>query len=283
MPAGKITLYRKKRKYTKRKMAVVEVPASNVRTSHLTPDPSPAFIKAVRKIVDKDTETKQAFHTTGDSLVYFNSGIDSVGDMVQIIPSISQGVGPHQRIGEQLKAKNLSVKGFLRLNVNDVSDSTKLTNVICRMMVVSLKTRPSYIDATASSAPLSTLLKKGGTTVAFTGKLSDVYAPINTDVWTVHHDKKFYLNQSFVNVTGPSPPTTILAQDISKTIKFFRFNVKCKNKVLKYDEDVGSALYPTNWGPMLLIGYSYLDGSSADVISTNIACQFDSTFNYEDA
>lgn len=267
----------RKKKGGRKKMAIVEVAKPS------NPQPSPAFIKAVRKIVDKDTETKQAFHTSGDSLIYFNSGIDSVGDMQQLIPAISQGVGAHQRIGDNLRAKNLSIKGFIRLSVNDVSDSTKLTNVICRMMVVTLKTRPSYIDATASSAPLATLLKKGGTTVAFTGKLSDVYAPINTDVFTVHHDKKFYLSQSYVNVTGPSPPTTILPQDISKTIKFFKLNVKCKNKVLKYDEDIGSSLYPTNWGPMLLIGYAYLDGSSADTVSTNIQCQYDTTLNYEDA
>lgn len=269
----------RKKKGGRKKLAVVEVK----KMSHLTPEPSKQLIQAVRKIVNKDQETKQAYTSSGDSLTFFNSGINSAGDMIQIMPNIQQGVGAHQRIGEQILAKNLSVKGYIKLNVNDVSDSTKLTNVIARMMVVTMKTRPCFYDATGSPATLASLLKKGGTTVGFTGVLSDIYAPINTDAFTVHYDKRFYLSQSYVNVTGAAPPTTILAQDISKTVKFFKFNVRCKNKKLKYDEDVGSDLYPTNFGPMLLLGYSYLDGSSADTVSTNLSLQFDSVFNYEDA
>lgn len=277
MPAGKMTLYKPKRKYTKRKMAVVEVAKPTQKT------PSKLLINTVRKIISKDTETKQAFHTTGPSLVFYNSGIDSSGDMSQILPSISQGLEANNRIGEQIKAKSLNVKGYMKLNVNDVADSTKLTNVIVRMMIVSLKVRSCFPDAQGSTAQLQSLLRKGGTTTGFSGVLSDIYAPINTDLWTVHHDKKFYLSQSFVNVTGASPPTTVLAQDISKTVKFFNFNVKCKNKVLKYDEDTGSDIYPTNFAPMLLLGYSYLDGSSADVLSTNVALSYEAVLNYEDA
>lgn len=242
-----------------------------------------AFTRDVKAVLSALAENKQAFHTTGNSLVMFNSGIDAVGDMMQIVPAIAQGVGDSNRIGDQIRAKSLNIKGYVKLNLNDVPDSTKLPSVICRMMIVSLKTRPSYIDATASSAPLATLLKKGGTTVGFTGLLSDIYAPINTDVFTVHHDTNFYLNQTFVNAIGASVPSQYVPQDISGTVKFFNFQVKCKNRLLRYDEDVGSGLYPANFGPMLLLGYSYLDGSSPDTISTNVGLQYDCTLTYEDA
>jgi len=265
---------------SRRKRAVVEVPVTTIKTA---PKPSTNFIKAVRKIIDSNQETKQAFHTTGPSLVLYNSGIDSSGDMSQILPAISQGLDANNRIGEQIRAKSLNVKGYIRLNVNDVAESTKLTNVIVRMMVVSLKVRSAFPDAQGSTAQLQSLLKKGGTTTGFSGVLSDIYAPINTDLWTVHHDKKFYLSQSYVNVTGASPPTATIAQDISKTVKFFNFNVKCKNKVLKYDEDTASNIYPTNFAPMILLGYSYLDGSSPDVLLTNVGLSYDSVLNYEDA
>jgi len=270
-----------KRKYTRRQRAVVD--KVQIIGPQPNPQPSSRFIKAVQKIISSNQETKQAFHTTGPSLVYYNSGIDSSGDMTQILPAISQGLDANNRIGEQIRAKSLNVKGYIRLNVNDVAESTKLTNVIVRMMVVSLKVRSSFPDAQGSTAQLQSLLKKGGTTTGFSGVLSDIYAPINTDLWTVHHDKKFYLSQSFVNSIGASPPSTTVTHDISKTVKFFNFNVKCKNKVLKYDEDTASNIYPTNYAPMILLGYSYLDGSAPDVLSANVGLCYDSVLNYEDA
>lgn len=241
------------------------------------------LVRTVKKIVHSLTEDKQAYTTSGDSLIKFNSGIDSAGDMIQILPYVAASVNGNGRIGEQIRAKSLNVKGYLKLDINEVTDSTKLPSVIARMMVVTMKTRPCFYDATGSPATLATLLKKGGTTVGFTGKLSDIYAPINRDAFTVHYDKRFYLNQSYLNVTGASPPTTTVAQDIKNTIKFFKFNVKCKNKLLKYDEDVGSDLLPTNFGPFLVLGYAYADGSSADTIPTPLGLQFDSVFNFEDA
>lgn len=252
-------------------------------TRKKTRRPRGGFVRAVKKVINSMTETKQAFHSSGDSLIMCNSGVNSSGDMFQILPNIADGGLPNQRIGNQITAQSLNVRGYLKLNVNDVTDSTKLPNVIARVMVVTMKSRPCYYDATGASATLATLLKKGGTTVGFTGVLSDIYSPINRDAFTVHYDKRFYLNQSYVNVTGASPPTTILAQDIKNTVKFFNFNVKCKNRVLKYDEDIGSDLLPSNFGPFLLVGYSYLDGSSVDTLSTNVGIQYDAVFNYEDA
>lgn len=149
-------------------------------------------------------------------------------------------------------------------------------------MIVSLKTRPGYYDATGASAQLSSLLKKGGTTTGFTGLLSDVFCPINTDLFTVHHDRRFYLNQSFINVIGASAPSTTIVQDVKNTVKFFNFNVKCKNKVLKYDSAIGSGIYPTNFGPFMLLGYANLDGSTDSALTTPLGLQYDSVLRFED-
>lgn len=241
------------------------------------------FVRSVKQIVHSLTESKQAYTSTGNSLVKFNSGIDSTGDMVQILPYVSQGIQANARIGEQIRAKSLNVKGYIKLDINDTVDSGKLPAVIARMMVVTMKTRPCYYDATGSSATLATLLKKGGTTTGFTGVLSDIMAPINRDAFTVHYDRKFYLNQSYINAIGASAPSTTVTQDIRNTVKFFNFNVKCKNRLLKYDEDVGSDLLPTNFGPFLVLGYAYADGSSPDTLTTALGLQFDSMFTYEDA
>lgn len=242
-----------------------------------------AFTKNVKKIVQAMTETKKAFHASGDSLVKFNSGINSAGDMMQLFPNIAQGPDEGQRIGNLIRTHSLRVKGYLKLDINEDNNVTKLPSVAVRMMIVSMKTRPCYFDATGTPGTLATLLEKGQATVGFTGLLTDLYAPINTDVFTVHHDETIYLNQSFINSVGASVPSQYLAQDVSQTVKFFDIPVKCKNKLIRYDVDVGGGLFPTNFGPFLLVGYSYLDGSSPDVVDTKLGLQYDTILTYEDA
>lgn len=242
-----------------------------------------ALVRKIKQVVSSLTEDKQAYASTGNSLLKFNSGIDSVGDMVQILPGIAQGVGESQRIGNQIRAKSLNVKGYVKLDIGDIADNTAMPNVVVRMMVVSLKTTQSFQDAQTLSSKIGTLLLKGATTTAFSGNLQDLYAPINRNVFTVHHDKKFYLRQDFLNSIGAAPPSTYVNQDISKTVKFFNLNVKCRGRILKYDEDVGSDILPNNFGPFILLGYSYLDGSTPDVLNTKVGLCFDSVFNYEDA
>lgn len=275
---SKTTVTRRGRPYKSRR---------NRKALRARSQPSKKFVRSVKQIVKSLTETKQAFHNSGNSLTFFNSGIDSAGDMLQVLPNIAQSVADNGRIGDQIRSQNLNIRGYLKLNINAASgtagDSTTLPNVIARLMVVSIKARSNYTDASAGPGFLATLLKKGGTTVGFTGVLSDINAPINRDVFTVHADRKFYLNQDYVNAIGASVPSQYLAQNIKDTVKFFNINVKCKNKVLKYDEDISGGLLPSNFAPIMLLGYSYLDGSAPDTISTNLGMQYISTLNYEDA
>lgn len=279
MAAGMIVLARKaKRAYKKRQ------PKTVVKVTQTQPKSTASLKKTIRSVINKQAENKQAYTTqsTAPALLKFNSGIDSTADLIQILPNISKGDDENQRNGNQIRAKSFNIKGFLKLDVNEIADSTKLPNVVARLMVVSMKVAPSYQDAITLGSKIGTLLKKGGTTSAFTGLLQDLYAPINTDVFTVHYDKKFYLKQDYINTVGSSAPSTTIAQDVSKTVKFFNINIKCKNKLLRYDEDVGSDVLPGNFGPFLLLGYSYLDGSSPDLVSTPLGLCFDSVLNYTD-
>lgn len=246
--------------------------------------PKPSLLQAVKSVVHGMTETKHAYHASSNgALTYFNSGINSTGDMLQIVPNISQGTADNNRIGDQIRSHNLNIRGFLKLDINTTgSSNSDLTAVMCRLFVVSLKSKPNYTEASSSATPLSGLLKKGGTTVGFTGVLSDIYAPVNTDLWTVHHDKKFYLSQSHIQNFN-STTNAIVPVDVRNTVRFFNLNVKCKNKLIKYDSNVSSGLLPTNFGPIFLLGYSFLNSAGGDVISSRIGVQYDTFFSYEDA
>lgn len=242
------------------------------------------FKKKVIKVIRDQLETKEAYHTNSSAgLIKYNSGINSVADITNgiILPAMSKGTNDNERVGERVRAMNLNVRGYFKFDYNS-SAAAPASSVGVRMMIVSVKGRASYDMATINGNALFSLLKKGGVSSAFTGILSDLTAPINRDVFSVHHDKLYYLNQDMVYQNG-TPTNSWVTSDVSKLVRFFNLNVKCRNKDLKYEDATNGGVYPTNWFPFLIIGYAYLDGSAPDSVSTKLGLEFTTTLKYEDA
>lgn len=238
--------------------------------------------KKVVKVIQKTIENKQAY--SASNATFFNSGIDSAGDMVKIIPNITRGTADNQRIGDQITAKSLNIKGFVRFlpQPNTTVNTTHYGHVAIRMMILSLKASANYDVAVTNSNALNALLKKGGTTTAFTGAISDLYADINTEIFTKHYNKVIYVSQSYV-FTGDNTTNPKVAVDVSKLVKFFNIKLNCRNKVLRYDDSLSSGLLPNNYGPFLCAGYVYMNGDSPDSLTTNLQISWDTILNYEDA
>lgn len=237
------------------------------------------FNKRVLAVIKKQTEDKMAY-SSNSGVTMFNSGINSNADCQRIVPNISNGNTDYQRIGDQIRAQSFRLKGYLEMAVDPSISGSSASNrrLGVRMMVVTPKSFQNVNFAEANSSYwLPSLLKKGGTSVGFSGAVSDLFAEINTDIVTVHYNKVSYMTQPVIYGTLQG------MLDISKTVKFFNINIKCKNKLLKYDANIDSALTPVNFAPILLIGYCLLDGTSPDTLSTRVGCMYETIFKYEDA
>ncbi len=232
--------------------------------------------KQIKKVIHEQVESKQAF--TSLPATAFNSGITSTGDIQAVLPSIAQGTAENARIGDQIKAQSLVIKGAVVYSPSLGSYGTYAnTRLAVRVMVVQPKQFSNYVDITNNFTTWSScLLKKGGTTTQFTGQMNDLWAPINTDVITKYYDKKFYLD-------GPYERTAVGGYQMLNSTKFFNIKLKLRNKTVKYSDAISSGLSPTNYAPVLLIGYVHMDGSAPDTVSTAITAQYDAIFNYEDA
>lgn len=245
---------------------------------------SRAFRVAVQKVVHADVETKQAFTNQFAQIQNYNSAINSSGDNSFLVPNISQGTGDNARIGDQIKAQKLTVKGHFISRFTGSAGTTYYQNcrIGVRMFIVQPKTYLGQGNISSNSTTwMGTLLKKGGTTVGFTGLISDLYAPVNTDAITCYYDKVFYVQNPYSNAVLGSGTANLLMPN--GTTRFFSKTFKLKNKTLKYDNTIDSGLTPVNYNPTLLLGYAYLDGSTADSVTTQIGLAWDSILNYEDA
>lgn len=246
--------------------------------------PTSTFKKMVQSVISQDVETKMAYYSqSNSSLTGFNSGINSTGDYLRLVPLISKGTADNERVGNQVKAQALSVRGYMRATINSNSGiGTGLPQMVVRVFCVSLKEKSAWNNITSSTTPLTSLLDKGGTTTAWTGILSDIYAPVNRNIFTVHDDKLYYLTQSQL-IGQPDATDPVIATDTREAVRFFKFNIKCKDKLIRYDDIIESGTSPTNFNPFLLIGYAYLSGEAPDTVSTNLYTNYITTFKYEDA
>lgn len=241
--------------------------------------------RLVKSEIAKNIEDKQCFYSspiTANSLLTYGSQIGT-SNYQRLIPNISQGVGENERVGEQITFKGMSIKGYVRLLPATSTNIYNMSQVAVRLMVLSLKIAPSYDQFQSNLAnSLQNLLRKGGTTTAFTGYVNDLYAPLNTDLWTKHYNKVMYLSQPVIQDLGAGSQPVWVSNDQRKCIRFFNIKLRNKNKVLKYSSGINSDLQPTNYCPIIFIGYSYLDGN-VDFTSKQVQLAFDNTMYYQDA
>jgi len=230
------------------------------------------FEKKVQRVINKDTENKIGFGNISN--VYYNSGITTSADCLGLVVNTVKGTDDNQRIGDQTRLQAHYLKGCLQLSSTQTNISN--TRIAVRLMVVRPKQYQNQADIISTGAAwLPYLLKKGGSTSAFTGTLSDLWAPINSDAITTYYDKRFYMST-------PYQASAVAYADLKESIRFFSINLKPKNKLLKYDANIDSGLTPTNYGMVIIIGYVKLDGSAPDTVSTNIAMSYDINMEWQD-
>ena len=242
---------------------------------------SKAFKKAVQAVISSNAEDKQAYSSL--PLTAFNSGINTYTDVVQIMPQISQGDQCNQRAGDQVRAKKLTVKGHVIMNLNSVSGGAGRDNRLCvRLMVVSPRVYQNsavVAGTTAFNSYYSSLLKFGNTAGAFNGTGFNLYQQINTDAFTVHHDQLIYMNAPYATAVAT---TAGITENIGDVVPF-NINVKCLGKILKYDVSADSSNTPTNFAPVLLCGYARVgDLSNPDSLLTQVSMTMFSELFYED-
>jgi len=242
-----------------------------------------SFAKKVMAVIHKQSESKMAYESGGDTIQKFSGSLTNSGvsALFPLIPSINRGNNEGDRIGQEIRAQSLRFKGCMLFTPSAPTGNyaNYQSRIAVRMMIVQPKhlSNNTQVDATSW---YGALLQKGNTTTSFTGKLTDLWAPINRDAITVYHDKVHYLTATQVAQATAAGYYMI---DNSKATKFFNVSVRCKNKLLRYDDNTftGAGLTPTNFAPVALFGWCYLDGTAVGTLQ-EVGINYDTTLTFED-
>lgn len=235
----------------------------------------------VKALMHEQKEDKCASSNSG--LVLHNSAI-AQGDLLRLVPGITQGVAEGQRVGNEIMAKTLKVQGLLNVRYNATTTRAKIG---CRIFLFSVK---GYADATgainASSTWINAMLRDGTNVRPFDGTVKSYFLPVNTDLITLHAERRCNMTFPFQWNSGINPDSTSYPVQSQFSYKYWKATIKCKNKKLKFSSEspgAGVDVIPNNWGPLIAVGYCKLDGSGPDVLDTGVSSEISSQLYFEDA
>ena len=134
--------YVKKRTAARKKVVRKRAPAKNTK-----------LVKLIKKVasaqVHKQIEDKQ--HNLNYPLTTFNNSVNGIGDMLRILPYVSLGTDVHQRTGDTITARSLSLMGHIVVNPPLSSDPAR-SRIMVRMALVQPRQFGTYTNINLATA-----------------------------------------------------------------------------------------------------------------------------------
>lgn len=238
------------------------------RVLQKTPRASANLAKKINNFISARTETKVAVYQS--NVTAFNQQVNSSGDCLRLMPSISQGTGQGQRVGNSIRLKSLHIRGVLTFTLGQTTAANCRIGV--RMMIFRCK-RFSDWQQTQTDFGSSYARLLEGSVNGLNGDLANWNTPANRDYFSVVKDKRFVMTLSQGSSTA----------EVFNCVRHYKFKIPYSQRKLVYDEnyDVDDSV---NYPYVMVLGYTKLDGSVPDLATTTyLTNQYTTTAKYEDA
>lgn len=201
---------------------------------------------AVKAIVARQEETK-ASGIALENAVQHNAQITNA-DIVVALPAMNQGTGSTQRVGDKVKPVRYTVRGAA--SINDYGQGFVPEPITVRVMLLQAKgIRDSNL--VIANADMANLLDNGGGTNSWDGSTLRSLWRINTDKFQVLASRTFKLGD-------------VTQENTKSMTKRYRLSIKVP-ATLTYSP---GTLYPSNFAPFFVIGWSRDDGSGGPLPTT---------------
>lgn len=259
-------MYRKMRKFRPRKFTK--------KSKKYTKKPSKTLVKTIKRVVASQAEQKYVAVSVDDQ-VQVGTQIVTPSSLYPVLPKLFQGVGPQQRIGEQIR----TCRGYVDFTFSFMNNYTPSGNWAIRVFMLNSKSIKDgqYIPNLAAG----TLLDQGdGLTTDWIPSADNVVQlsqmVLSRENWSGQY-KTLYLSKNNGGMNADATPGALASANAVKfgTHATCRFTWK-HAAPLKYETNNGALnnYFPTNYCPVYayvaypLDGYNITEISAAPIIVT---------------
>lgn len=224
-----------------------------------------AQVKTIAKRLDKQgKQICEANHVTprdsGTGASYANYSFppipDALADLMDLMPDIAQGDNREQRLGSKIKLAAINLKFHFHIPPADAFTNAN-SSVVCRLLVMSPKLISKFSTLQSNWAAGENLrrqyLRDGAAATAFQGDLKSIKFPVNTALFTTHHDRTWVLRRGLLRSGGANGLTHV--PDVQKHI---RLSLKVKSKYCRFSGETTNQC--DNYCPFAILLCAPLNG-----------------------
>ena len=189
-----------------------------------------AITKIVKSIISRQAENKAWFDYGANNTIACVVGSAPVNR--NLIPTLSQGTGHSQRVGNEVRVKSGYVRGHVNILPYDSIANNQPVPIYVKIWIVSQKVvNTNSLTATTIGSNFFDIVNGS---VGMQGSILDIDFTTNKDVWTVHGTKTCKLGAGYASAGGAV--TTTAYYDNSPMSVPFSFNFGKTLKTLKFDD-----------------------------------------------
>lgn len=229
-----------------------------------------AVKRYVKQAINRELENKEVYSYAANQGIGAAAGYDPVA--IRLSPSISQGVGKSQRIGNEVMVKSGLIKGYVNVKDYNSTSNPFVGPMFVKIWLCSCKETNSILLADTNID--TTFYDVNNANLGIQGNMLDMLLRPNKERWIVHATKT--VKVGFANVQGAATGTS----DNSSFSAYFQFNFGKHLGKLKF-EDEGSIA--TNKNLWLVFTAAKADGSSGNFSSDYAEFHYVSSIVYQDA
>ena len=180
---------------------------------------SAALRSVVRQQITKLAEKKMVL--AGGANVPISCVTGTVPVSLTLTPSLAQGTGQNQRVGNAIRVTNSLIRGHFALLPFNATTNTQVAPVMLKVWICRYK--PSNTASLSSTTVATNFFDTGVATTGFTGSILDLELFPNVDAWDVLQTKTYKLGGSSTSANQPVANTFFF--DNSSAILPFEFNL----------------------------------------------------------
>ena len=211
-----------------------------------------------------------------DTYTAFSTAITNTGEIYQCIPSVTQGINDHQRIGSQVQPVSLTTK----VNICVTSRQEPSISIYAHIFFLTSKNIKDWKKTAA--VPITDLLDRGdGTNADFNGSSYNAMFPINKSEFNVIAHKKILLQKGRDNPNVAYSPAETSSTDTFKYFSSFSQKIPVPKE---YQYLVAADTRPTNHFPFMVMGFTATDQHGETILSAlQLRVQAQSHLYFKDA